>query len=58
MTTMEAFATTEDVANYLSKPPSWLHNNAARLGIPRYKVGKQYRYKISEVAAWVENAGR
>jgi excisionase family DNA binding protein len=58
MATIERWVTTDEVATYLSKPPSWLHNNAARLGIPRSKVGKHYRYKLSEVAAWVENAGR
>lgn len=54
----EPFATTEDVATYLSKPRSWVHDNAARLGIPRYKVGNHYRYRLSEVAAWVEAYGR
>lgn len=52
--TIEHFATTEDVAEYLSKPRSWVHDNAARLGIPRYKVGNHYRYRLSEVAAWAD----
>ncbi len=54
----EPFATTEDVAEYLSKPASWVHNNAARLGLPRYRMGNQYRYRLSEIAAWVEQNGR
>ena len=53
----EAFVTTEDVAAFLGKPPSWLYNRADRLGIPRYRVGQQYRYRISEVAAWVQGSG-
>jgi excisionase family DNA binding protein len=57
-TTVEPFATTEDVAAYLSKPRSWVHDNAGRLGIPRYKVGNHYRYRLSEVAKWVETLGR
>lgn len=52
--TTEPLASTEEVAKYLSKPASWLHNNAATLGIPRYKIGNHYRYRISEVAAWLE----
>jgi predicted DNA-binding transcriptional regulator AlpA len=54
----ETFATTEEVAAYLAKPPSWLYANAGPLGVPRYKIGNQYRYKLSEVAAWVQNVGR
>lgn len=56
-TQVETFATTEDVAEFLSKPRSWVHDNAARLGLPRYKVGNQYRYRLSEVAKWVETRG-
>jgi excisionase family DNA binding protein len=49
----EALATTAEVAAYLSKPESWIHDNAGRLEIPRFKVGTQYRYRLSEVEAWV-----
>lgn len=52
---VEPFVTTEDVAEFLGKPPSWLYNRAERLGVPRYRVGLQYRYRLSEVAAWVES---
>lgn len=51
---VEPFVTTEEVAAFLGKPPSWLYNRAERLEIPRYRVGNQLRYRISEVAAWVE----
>jgi excisionase family DNA binding protein len=50
----EQLMTTEDLAEYLRKPRSWVHDNQARLDIPRFKVGNQYRYRLSEVAAWVE----
>ena len=50
----ESFVGTEDVAAFLGKPPSWLYNRAERLGIPRYRVGNQYRYRLTEVAQWVE----
>ena len=52
--TVEPFVGTEEVAAFLGKPPSWIYNRAERLGIPRYRVGLQYRYRLSEVAAWVE----
>lgn len=54
--TPEPFVATEAVATFLGKPPSWVYNNAASLGLPRHKVGKHYRYRLSEVAAWVEGA--
>jgi excisionase family DNA binding protein len=56
-TTIERFSTTAEAAELLGKPRSWLHNNAARLGIPRYKTGNHWRYRLSEVSAWVEGHG-
>jgi len=53
-TTIEAYATTEEVADFLNKPLSWLHHTAGPLGIPRRKIGNQWRYRLSEVEAWVE----
>jgi excisionase family DNA binding protein len=55
---VESLVGTDEVATYLGKPRSWLYNNATRAGIPRYKVGNEYRYRLSEVAAWVEPAAR
>lgn len=54
--TTEPWVTTEAVAEFIAKPAGWVYNNAARLGIPRYRVGNQYRYRLSEVSAWVESA--
>jgi hypothetical protein len=56
MTTSHAkpLATTADVAAYLSKTPTWVNDNAARLGIPRFKVGKHYRYRMTEIEEWVD----
>jgi excisionase family DNA binding protein len=51
---IEPFVGTEEVCEFLGKPRSWLYNRAERIGIPRYRVGLQYRYRLSEVVAWVE----
>jgi excisionase family DNA binding protein len=51
---LEAFTGTAEVAQFLGKPESWIYDNARRLGIPRYKIGNQYRYKLSEVESWME----
>ncbi|GAA4361973.1 helix-turn-helix domain-containing protein [Angustibacter luteus] len=49
----EPFVSTREAARFLDKPPSWLHNCAARSGVPRYKIGKQYRYRLSELERWL-----
>lgn len=55
--TIEQYVTTEEVAEFLGKPASWLHHRAGPLGIPRRKIGQHWRYKLSEVAQWVETHG-
>lgn len=55
---IEKYATTEEVAEFLNKPVSWVHHSAGPRGIPRYKVGNHWRYKLSEVARWVESHGQ
>lgn len=54
MTKPEPFVTSAEVAEYLGRPRSWIHDNQARLDLPRVRVGKQFRYRISEIAEWVE----
>lgn len=58
MQTVESFVTTEEAAAFLNRPPSWLRNNAAGRKIPRYKVGNQWRFQLSEVAEWVKAQSR
>jgi excisionase family DNA binding protein len=45
--------TTEEIAAHLRKPVTWIYNNADRMGLPRHRLGRQYRYRLSEVDAWV-----
>lgn len=54
----ESLVDHDTTANWFGKPPSWLYANAGPLGIPRYRIGRHWRYKLSEVAAWVERQGR
>jgi predicted DNA-binding transcriptional regulator AlpA len=54
--TIEPFVGTREVAEMLGKPESWLYNRADELGIPRYKVGLIWRYRLSEVEAWIRGA--
>jgi predicted DNA-binding transcriptional regulator AlpA len=50
----EPYVGTTDTAAFLGKPKSWLFNNAELLGVPRYRIGNQWRYRLSEIAAWME----
>ena len=54
---MEPWKNTEETAEHIGSPTSWLYNNAARVGIPRYKIGNQWRYRLSEVDAWLTSQG-
>lgn len=53
----EPWVTTAEVAAFLGKPPSFVYDNADRLGLPRYKIGATYRYRLSQVEAWVQAHG-
>ncbi|WP_456825326.1 helix-turn-helix domain-containing protein [Cellulomonas sp. P5_E12] len=52
----EPFVTAEDVAAYLDKPVSWIYNNAERQGMPRYRIGNQWRYRLSELDEWMRSS--
>jgi excisionase family DNA binding protein len=49
----EHLMTTEEVALFLGKSPAWVRTAISVLGIPFYKVGKQYRFKIQEIEEWL-----
>lgn len=46
--------TSDEVAAHLGKSPHWVQLNAKGLGIPRVRLGNHYRYRISDVDAWME----
>ena len=46
--------TTKGVAALLSRSPHWVHVNARRLGIPRYRLGGTWVYEEDQVLAWFE----
>jgi len=45
---------TEEVAHYLGKSPQWVRENQDQLGIPRFKLGQQWRYEPNDFYAWVK----
>ncbi|TIC80705.1 helix-turn-helix domain-containing protein [Nocardioides sp. GY 10127] len=51
---VEPFVDIREVAEFLGKERAWIYDNQARLGIPRCRIGKHYRYRLTEVARWME----
>jgi hypothetical protein len=47
--------TTKGVAALLSRSPHWVHMNAKRLGIPRYRIGGTWVYEEAQVISWFES---
>jgi excisionase family DNA binding protein len=50
--------TTEEAADFLRKPVSWLYAYAGPLNIPRHKLGQQYRYDRDELLEWLRASRR
>ena len=53
--------TVEDVAAFLRVPKSWVYERTRRRGIerlPHVKLGKYLRFRLSEVAVYVEKLRR
>jgi predicted DNA-binding transcriptional regulator AlpA len=53
----EPWITTAEAAAHLGKNPAWLHNYGAKVGVPRFRLGRHYRYKVSALDAWLEQNG-
>ncbi len=45
----------KETAEYLSIKPDTLYKWIIRKDIPAHKVGKLWKFKLSEVDAWVKN---
>lgn len=45
--------TQKEAADRIGKPVSWLHHRADELGIPRYRIGNHWRYRVSELDEWI-----
>jgi len=42
-------------AAFLGKPPSWIYDNVHRLEIPHVRLERQYRFRATDLNAWLEN---
>ena len=55
LVTVEKFVDPREVARHLSVSLSWIHKMALYSDIPVYRIGKNLRFKISEVEEWIAN---
>lgn len=45
----------EEIANHIGVSKDTIRSWIKKEAIPHHKVGRQYKFKISEVDAWVES---
>ena len=51
---MESWIDIKQAAKYLSVSKDWIYHNQESLDIPRGRIGKMYRYRISDLDNWVK----
>lgn len=48
----------QEAASYLGKSPAWIRSARPQLKIPAFKVGRQLRFRRSELDSWLEQQCR
>jgi excisionase family DNA binding protein len=51
----EKWSSLDETADHLGVSKDTIRNWIKKDTIPHHRIGKQYRFKISEVDAWVES---
>jgi len=57
MTAEERWVGVEDVAKHLDVNKDSVYRWIEKMGLPAHRVGRLYRFKISEVDEWVRAGG-
>jgi excisionase family DNA binding protein len=57
MTTAEPWVSVEDVARHLGVARDSVYRWIERRGLPAHKIGRLWKFRISEVDEWVRNGG-
>lgn len=55
MDNLERWYTLEEIANHLGCSKDTIRNWIKKHTIPFHKVGRQYRFRVSEVDTWIES---
>ncbi len=48
------FITVQQLADRWQKSKWWVYENRASLGIQAIRMGKQYRFRLSDIESWEE----
>lgn len=51
----EKWSNLEEIADHLGVSKDTIRNWIKKEAIPYYRIGKQYKFRISEVDEWVES---
>lgn len=51
----EKWVSLEDIADHMGLSKDTIRNYIKKQQIPYYRIGKQYKFKISEIDAWIES---
>lgn len=55
--TTEPWVTTEDVAQHLGVAKDTVYRRRERKGLPTHKIGRLWKFQLSEVDDWVRAGG-
>lgn len=56
--TIGRWMTLKEAAAHLNVSTSYLYQKGDSVGVPRYKIGNKFRYKLSDLDTWVQSQGR
>jgi len=56
--TIGRWMTLKEAAAHLNVSTSYLYQKGDTVGVPRYRIGNKFRYKLSELDAWVQSQSR
>ena len=51
----EKWVSLEEIAEHMGLSKETIRNYIKKQQIPYYRIGKQYKFKISEIDAWIES---
>lgn len=54
----ERWITLKEAAAHLNVSRSWLYQKGQAAGVPRARIGSKYRYRTSELDAWMKSKGQ
>ena len=55
MDNLEKWSNLESVAEYLGVNKDTIRNWIKKTDIPAHKIGRQWKFKLSEIEAWVKS---